>query len=134
MSLNDSVSVYADVDKVVVRPSAFNGGGAVTNVNGQSGVVILDADDVGAYSNTNPSGYVNTTGAANAAPVQSVTGTLVTGTSFDPIINMPTASNVGAVAVDTNGSSNVLAIWGGTQAEYNNIATPTTTTLYVITA
>jgi hypothetical protein len=44
------------------------------------------------------------------------------------------ASDVGAVATDTSGSSDVLAVWGGTQAEYNAIVSPTATTLYVITA
>jgi hypothetical protein len=28
----------------------------------------------------------------------------------------------------------VLAIWGGTQAEYDAIVSPTATTLYVVTA
>jgi hypothetical protein len=46
----------------------------VQSVNGQTNVVVLDADDVGAYSNTNPSGYVDAAGASNAAPVQSVNG------------------------------------------------------------
>jgi hypothetical protein len=45
-----------------------------------------------------------------------------------------TAGDVGAVATDTSGSSDVLAIWGGTQAEYNAIVSPTATTLYVVTA
>jgi len=44
------------------------------------------------------------------------------------------AGDVGAVAVDTSGSSDVLAIWGGTQAEYDAIVSPTATTLYVVTA
>jgi hypothetical protein len=44
------------------------------------------------------------------------------------------AGDVGAVATDTSGSSDVLAIWGGTQAEYDAIVSPTATTLYVVTA
>jgi len=82
--LDPCVTVYADVDKIVIRPAAD--GGAVDSVNGKTGVVVLDAGDVG------------------------------------------------AVATDTSGSSDVLAIWGGTQAEYIAIVSPTATTLYVITA
>lgn len=76
----------------------------VQSVNGQSGAVVLDADDVGALPDTtviptktsdltNDSGFVNASGAANAAPVQSVngaTGAVVLG-----------ASDVGALADDT---------------------------------
>lgn len=50
------------------------GGGAVQSVNGQTGVVVLDASDVNAYPDNNPDGYVNAAGAASAAPVQSVNG------------------------------------------------------------
>lgn len=57
----------------------------VTSVNGQTGAVVLDANDVGALPNTtqipsktsdlaNDSGFVNAAGAAAAAPVQSVNG------------------------------------------------------------
>lgn len=86
-------------------------GGSVDSVNGQTGTVVLDADDVGAlpdttvipsktsdltndsgfitginstdvttalgytpYNSTNPNNYVDATGAAAAAPVQSVNG------------------------------------------------------------
>jgi hypothetical protein len=47
---------------------------AVTSVNGQTGDVTLDAANVGAYADTNPSGFVDAAGAAAAAPVQSVNG------------------------------------------------------------
>lgn len=76
------------------------GGGAVDSVNGQTGVVVLDADDVGAYSNTNPSSFINVA----QAPVQSVTGTLVTGTSANPVVNIPTLNQVGAYS-NTNPSA-----------------------------
>lgn len=64
------------------------GGGAVQSVNGQTGVVVLDASDVNAYPDNNPDGYVNAAGAAAAAPVQSVNG------STGAVIL--TASDVGA--------------------------------------
>lgn len=61
------------------------GGGAVSSVNGQTGDVVLTADDVGALADTTPiptqtsdlindSGFVDAAGAAAAAPVQSVNG------------------------------------------------------------
>jgi hypothetical protein len=49
---------------------------AVASVNGQQGTVVLDATDVGAYPDTNPSAFIDAAG----APVQSVnalTGTVV---------------------------------------------------------
>lgn len=46
----------------------------VDSVNGQTGVVVLGAADVGAYPDTNPAGFVDAAGAAAAAPVQSVNG------------------------------------------------------------
>lgn len=64
---------------------ANESGGGVTSVNGQTGAVVLGADDVGALPDTtsipsktsdltNDSGFVNATQAAAAAPVQSVDG------------------------------------------------------------
>ena len=61
--------------------TTVSGGGAVDSVNGQTGVVVLDADDVGALPDstvipsktsdlTNDSGYITSAG----APVQSVNG------------------------------------------------------------
>jgi hypothetical protein len=47
---------------------------SVLSVNGQTGTVVLDAADVGAYADTNPAGYVDAAGAAAAAPVQEVNG------------------------------------------------------------
>jgi hypothetical protein len=76
----------------------------VQSVNGSTGVVVIDADDVGAYSNTNPSLFVNVAQASASAPVQSVTGTLVGGTSADPVINIPTLDEIGAYS-NTNPSS-----------------------------
>ena len=79
--------------------SGGGGGGAVDSVNGKTGAVVLDAEDVGALPDstviptktsdlTNDSGFVNASGAASASPVQSVNGK--TGTV---VLN---ASDVGA--------------------------------------
>jgi hypothetical protein len=46
------------------------GGGAVDSVNGQTGIVVLDASDVNAYPDNNPSNFIDAAG----APVQSVAG------------------------------------------------------------
>jgi hypothetical protein len=76
----------------VWQPGAID---AVTSVNGETGDVVLDAADVGAYPAGNPDGFVDAAGAAAAAPVQSVntqTGAVVLG-----------ASDVGAYP-DTNPS------------------------------
>ena len=62
-----------------------SGGGAVDSVNGKTGVVVLDAEDVGALPDdtqipsktsdlTNDSGFVTAQQAAASAPVQSVNG------------------------------------------------------------
>ena len=58
----------------------IDAGGFVASVNGETGTVVLDAGDVGAYAADNPSGFVDAAGAAAAAPVQSVnslSGTVV---------------------------------------------------------
>jgi hypothetical protein len=105
----------------------------VTSVNGQTGVVVLDAADVGAYPDTNPDGFVDAAGAANAAPIQSVTGDGVDNTDpANPVLTFPTAGEIGAVQTNTSGSIDITAVWGGTQAEYDLIGSPSATTLYVI--
>lgn len=81
----------------------------VDSVNGQTGEVVIDASDVGAYPDENPDGFVDAAGAATAAPVQSVNGE--TGTvSLD-------ASDVGAYPddnpdsfVDAAGAANAAPV------------------------
>lgn len=95
-----------------------SGGGAVESVNGQTGTVVLDAEDVGALPDdtlipsktsdlTNDSGFVNASGAASAAPVQSVNGKTgavslsIPSTAADigaaPAVTEVTVSTAGAV-------------------------------------
>ncbi len=81
--------------KVGAKITNNGGGGAVDSVNGQTGVVVLDATDVNAYPDTNPANYVDAIGAASAAPVQSVNG--------DTGVVVLTAGDVGAYP-DTNPS------------------------------
>ena len=95
------------------------GGGAVDSVNGQIGVVMLDAADVGALpDNTviptktsdlnNDSGFVTSAQAAAAAPVQSVNG------------------QTGAVTVQTT----AIDFVGGTSASFDKsdlVSTPSET-------
>ena len=98
------------------------GGGAVASVNGKTGVVVLDASDVGALPDsteiptktsdlTNDSGFVNASGAAAAAPVQSVNGqtgdVIISGSGAVDSVNGKTgvvvldASDVGALPDST---------------------------------
>jgi hypothetical protein len=48
--------------------------GYVASVNGQTGAATITASGLGAYLDTNPSGFVDAAGAAAAAPVQFVNG------------------------------------------------------------
>lgn len=77
-----------------------SGGAAVTSVNGQTGTVVLGASDVGALPDdtaipakvsdlTNDSGFVNASGAAAVAPVQSVNGQ--TGAVTVPVVTVDSA-------------------------------------------
>jgi hypothetical protein len=70
----------SDADYDVAWKDAAEVAAPVTSVNGKVGVVVLNASDVGAYPNTNPSNFIN----ASQAPVQSVngqTGVVVLGAS-----------------------------------------------------
>jgi len=72
-------------------------GDGVDNTDPQNPVLSFPTlDDIGAYSNTNPAGFVNSTGAAAAAPVQSVNGqTNVVNLALDDLtdVNATNASN-----------------------------------------
>jgi hypothetical protein len=79
--------------------------GGVDSVNSQTGDVVLDAADVGAYPDTNPSSFVDAAGAAAAAPVQSVntqTGAVTLG-----------AADVGAVPTSRTISTSGTGLSGG---------------------
>jgi hypothetical protein len=76
-SPSNGQALVFDASAGVWQPGAID---AVTSVNGETGDVVLDAADVGAYADDNPSGFVDASGAAAAAPVQSVnslSGTVV---------------------------------------------------------
>ena len=92
MDVTDTTAEAADVTAPEVfyssngtRTIGTGTGGAVSSVNGQTGDVVLDAEDVGALPDdtaiptktsdlTNDSGFVDASGAASASPVQSVNG------------------------------------------------------------
>jgi len=98
----------------------------VQSVNGQTNVVVLTKTDVGLsnvdntsdlnkpistatqtalnlkYDASNPSNFITSAG----APVQSVTGTLVTGTSANPVVNTPTKTDIGLGNVDNTSDLN----------------------------
>jgi hypothetical protein len=96
------------------------GGGAVDSVNGQTGVVVLGAADVGAYPDTNPDGFVDADGAASAAPIQSVTGDGVGGTAADVVLTFPTPAEIGAYP-DNNPSGFVDAAGASTAAPVQSV-------------
>lgn len=87
-------------------------GGSVTSVNGMQGAVVLDASDVGALPDStvipdstsdliNDSGFVDSAGAAAAAPVQSVNGQ--TGDVVLPIAPVTSVNGqTGAVVLDAD--------------------------------
>ena len=101
----------------------------VTSVNGETGVVVLDAADVGAYADDNPDGFVDAAGAAVAAPVQSVNGSVGT-VSLD-------AEDVGAIgtavglyvfdygtAIPDSRPEGLAVYWRGTAVPGTAVALP----------
>ena len=109
MELSGKLSKNRALSGSILR-STGGGGGAVSSVNGQTGDVVLDAQDVGALPDntpipsktsdlTNDSGFVNASGAAAAAPVQSVNG--LTGAVT---ITVPAAASSGTPAMDGTAS------------------------------
>ena len=108
MELTGKLSKNRALSGSILRSTG--GGGAVNSVNGQTGDVVLDAQDVGALpastvipSKTsdlqNDSGFVNASGAAAAAPVQSVNGSTGAVT-----ITVPAAASSGTPAMDGTAS------------------------------
>jgi hypothetical protein len=73
-------------------------GDGVDNTDPQNPVLSFPTlDDIGAYSNTNPAGYVNALGAADAAPIQSITGDGVDNSNVgNVVISYPTVDDIGA--------------------------------------
>lgn len=93
-----------------------NESGTVLSVNGQTGAVVLDADDVGALPDTtviptktsdltNDSGFVNATQAAAAAPVQSVNG------QTGNVSAIPSGGTAGQVLMKSSGTDYATE-WG----------------------
>jgi hypothetical protein len=67
-------SIWRNADAATQGVETVTGDG-VDNTDPQNPVLSWPTpDDIGAYSNTNPDGFVDAAGAANAAPVQSVNG------------------------------------------------------------
>lgn len=109
MELSGKLSKNHAMSGSILR-STGGSGGAVSSVNGQTGDVVLDAQDVGALPDTttiptktsdlqNDSGFVNASGAAAAAPVQSVNGDTGAVT-----ITVPAAASSGTPAMDGTAS------------------------------
>jgi hypothetical protein len=90
----------------------------VQSVNSLSGTVVLDAAAVGAYPDSNPSGFVDAAGAALAAPVQSVNGAVGT-VSVNAVgsADLPITYDVGTQTVGSDGSLLVTVEHGGDDSE-----------------
>ena len=104
MELNGKIKKNQVLSGSLIRSAG--GGGAVTSVNGKTGTVVLDAQDVGALpastvipSKTsdlqNDSGFIT----ASGAPVQSVNGNTGAVT-----ITVPAAASSGTPAMDGTAS------------------------------
>jgi hypothetical protein len=121
---------------------AQGGGSGVQSVTGD-GVNNTDPDnpvltfptpaEIGAYPDNNPDGFID----ASGAPVQSVngdTGTIVLDAGDVGAIPASEKGAAGGVVASnsTGGSTNITTLWGGTQAEYDAIGSPSASTLYVI--
>ena len=113
----------------------------VQSVNGQTNVVVLTKSNVGLsnvdntsdldkpisnatqtalnlkYDASNPSNFINAAG----APIQTVTGTLVTGTSANPVVNIPTLNQVGAYS-NTNPSNFINVAQAAAAAPVQSVA------------
>lgn len=88
------------------------GGGAVSSVNGQTGAVVLDADDVGALPDTTTyvASFNGNTGAVTyTAPVSSVNGQ----TGAVSLSIPSTASDVGAIAAPSSPATGAFLVWSG---------------------
>lgn len=101
--------------------TTVSGGGAVDSVNGQTGVVVLDADDVGALPDstaiptktsdlTNDSGYITSAG----APVQSVNGQTGAVTTPNTTYTLSMSGNVITLTPSAGQASSVtLPVYAG---------------------
>lgn len=101
--------------------TTVSGGGAVDSVNGQTGVVVLDADDVGALPDstvipsktsdlTNDSGFITSAG----APVQSVNGQTGAVTTPNTTYTLSMTGNVITLTPSAGQASSVtLPVYAG---------------------
>jgi hypothetical protein len=115
------------------------------------GTDVLSLSDIGAYAASNPSNFVDATGAAAAAPVQSVAGKTGAVTLAKADVGLGNVDNTTDLnkpistatqtALDAKVSSDPTGITGAdqitnmvslTQAEYDAIGTKSATTFYVI--
>jgi hypothetical protein len=86
-------------------------------------------DDIGAYSNTNPDGFVDAAGASNAAPIQSVTGDGVDNSNVgNVVISYPTVDDIGAYS-NTNPANYVDAAGAASAAPVQSVNGQTNTVM-----
>lgn len=122
VSKSGNTTIISITDKNGTTTATVNdGAGAVASVNGKTGAVVLDASDVGALPSstvipsktsdlTNDSGFVNASGAASAAPVQSVNGQ----TGAVSLSIPSSAADVGAIATPSSANTGDFLVYNGT--------------------
>lgn len=104
---------------------------AVTSVNGFTGTVVLDAADVGAYPDTNPSGYTTNTGTVTSVGATAGTGISVSGspiTSSGTLTITNTAPDQ-VVSLTGAGTSVVTGTYPNFTITSNDSATGTVTSV-----
>lgn len=146
----------------VVRLGGGGAGGGVTSVNGQTGVVVLGANDVGATANTTyvlVSGLLSGGGRLNGnvtvslanVPVANVTGAVpntvnvlagglltgggpLTGNVIISLTSVPSANVTGLGTMASQNSDNVSITGGSINVRTTNITTNTASTATMSTA
>ena len=113
--------------------TAIRGGGAVDSVNGQTGVVVLDAEDVGALPDdttaadlgayVKPSDGIPASDLASAvqtslgkadSALQTAPVTSVNGNTGAVVLSIPsTAADVGAIAAPSSPATGAFLVWNG---------------------
>ncbi len=124
----------------------ISGGGAVDSVNGEVGVVVIDADDISDATTANKfvsaseKTIISNTSGTNTGDqdLSGLQATLVSGTNIKTINNSSIlgSGNIGVVQSNTSGvggADPITNLMSLTQAEYNAIVTPNSSTFYVIT-
>lgn len=108
--VGSGVSVTYEGNRAIVTITGGGGGGAVDSVNGQTGVVVLDAGDVGADASGTAASAI-TTHVAQADPhtqyaLESSLGAVATSNDYNDLDNLPNLSGYGDMFKSTYDTDN----------------------------